>query len=471
MQDEVVYLSAVELVSRFGDGSLHPVAVAEAHLERIAAIDTKLNCYITVTRQRALERARASSERYRAGTPLSAVDGVPFAAKDIFATAEILTTHGSKLGRENVPAESATSVVKLEEAGAVLLGKLNLLEFATGSGTDSGFGPTRNPWNLEYESGGSSSGSGAAPIAGLSTVALGTDTGGSIRNPSGRCGIAGIKPTYGRVSRHGVTPLAWTLDHAGPMARTVRDVARFLGVMSGYDPKDPGSANEPVPDFEAAIEDVEALGPLSGKTFAVAPELMAPVEPEVLQIVEEAIRHLESQGARRVDVSIPHAAAANIADEILIGAEAAVYHEQNMSRAETRALMDPAVRLYVTAGRTYLATDYVKAQRLRLVLQDELTRALSGADVLVSLNDPTLTAKLGEPTRLLGKEVRWFEYGTVNLGNITGFPAATVPCGFDSRGLPVGLQIYGRPFEEQRVLAFAHGYEQTTEWHRRRPSL
>jgi aspartyl-tRNA(Asn)/glutamyl-tRNA(Gln) amidotransferase subunit A len=468
MQDEVFYLSAVELVSRFRAGALDPASVAEAHLERIAAVDPKLNCYITVTRERALERARASSERYRAGKPASAIDGVPFAAKDIFATAGILTTHGSKLGRENVPSESATSVTKLEEAGAVLLGKLNLLEFATGSGTESGFGPTRNPWNLEYESGGSSSASGAAPIAGLATVALGTDTGGSIRNPSGRCGIAGIKPTYGRVSRHGVTPLAWTLDHAGPMARTVRDVARFLGAMSGYDPKDPGSADEAVPDFERAVE---TMGTLNGKTFAVAPELMAPVEPEVLQVVEAAIRHLESQGARRVDSQIPHAAAANIADEILIGAEAAVYHEKNMSSPESRALMDPAVRLYVTAGRTYLATDYVKAQRVRFLLQKELTEALSGADVLVALNDPTLTAKLGEPTRLLGKEVRWFEYGTVNLGNVTGFPAATVPCGFDSRGLPVGLQIFGRPFEEEKVLAFAHGYEQSTEWHRRRPSL
>jgi aspartyl-tRNA(Asn)/glutamyl-tRNA(Gln) amidotransferase subunit A len=466
MQDELFYLSAVDLVSGFRDGSLDPVRVAEAHLERIAAIDPKLNCYITVTRERALERARASAGRYRAGKPSSAVDGVPFAAKDIFATAGILTTHGSKLGRDNVPAETATSVAKLEEAGAVLLGKLNLLEFATGSGTESGFGPTRNPWNPEYESGGSSSASGAAPIAGLATVALGTDTGGSIRNPSGRCGIAGIKPTYGRVSRRGVTPLAWTLDHAGPMARTVRDVARFLGAMSGYDPDDPGSADEPVPDFEAAVE---ATGSLRGKTFAVAPELLSPVEPEVLEIVEEAIRHLESQGARRAEASIPHAAAANIADEILIGAEAAVYHEQNMARPESRALIDPAVRLYVTAGRTYLATDYVKAQRLRFLLQKELTEALSGADVLVALNDPTLTAKLGEPTRLLGKEVRWFEY--VNLGNVTGFPAATVPCGFDSRDLPVGLQIFGRPFEEDRVLAFAHGYEQSTEWHRRRPRL
>ncbi|HEY7820552.1 MAG TPA: amidase, partial [Vicinamibacteria bacterium] len=181
MQDQVFYLSAVDLVSRFRDGSLDPVSVAEAHLERIAAVDPKLNCYITVTRERALEQARASAARYQTGKPTSVVDGVPFAAKDIFATAGILTTHGSKLGQDNVPAESATSVAKLEAAGAVLLGKLNLLEFATGSGTESGFGPTRNPWNLEYESGGSSSGSGAAPIAGLATVALGTDTGGSIR--------------------------------------------------------------------------------------------------------------------------------------------------------------------------------------------------------------------------------------------------------------------------------------------------
>jgi aspartyl-tRNA(Asn)/glutamyl-tRNA(Gln) amidotransferase subunit A len=466
--DDPVYLGAVELVERYRKGSLDPVAVVEAHLARIESVDPRLGCYITVTSDRAREQAQASKGRYRDGNPLSPVDGVPFAAKDIFATAGILTTHGSKLGASNVPSETATAVAKLEEAGALLLGKLNLLEFATGSGVDSGFGPTRNPWNLEYESGGSSSGSGAAPVAGLATAALGTDTGGSIRNPSGRCGIVGIKPTYGRVSRHGVTPLAWTLDHAGPMARTVRDVARFLGPMSGYDPKDPGSADRPVPDFEKAVVEDPSL---RGKSFAVAPELMEPCEPEVLAAIDEAIRHLESEGARRSDASLPHAAAANIADELIIGTEAAVYHEQNMATPEKRALMDPAVRLYVTAGRTYLATDYVKAQRLRLLLQTELTAALEGADVLICPADPTLAAKLGEPARLLGREVRWFEYGTVNLGNLTGYPSLVLPCGFDSRGVPIGLQIYGRPFEEERVLAFAGGYEQSTEWHLKRPSL
>ena len=208
------------------------------------------NSYITVTAERAREKARAAEARYLKGAPLSALDGVPFAPKDIFATRGIRTTHGSKLGASHVPDETATAVVRLEEAGAVMLGKLNLLEFATGSGIDSGFGPARNPWNLERDPGGSSSGSGAALAAGLATLALGTDTGGSIRNPAARCGVVGLKPTYGRVSRHGVTPLAWTLDHAGPMARTVRDVASLLRAIAGPDPRDPSSAREPVADYE-----------------------------------------------------------------------------------------------------------------------------------------------------------------------------------------------------------------------------
>jgi aspartyl-tRNA(Asn)/glutamyl-tRNA(Gln) amidotransferase subunit A len=466
--EEVVYLSAVELVEGYRQDELDPVEVVEAHLARIEAVDPRVNAYIHVTVDRAREAASASRKRYRDGNPLSAVDGVPFAAKDIFATAGIPTTHGSKLGAGNVPSESATAVRKLEESGALLLGKLNLLEYATGSGVESGFGPTGNPWNLELDSGGSSSGSGAALAAGLATVTLGTDTGGSIRNPSGRCGVAGIKPTYGRVSRHGVTPLAWTLDHAGPMARTVRDCARFLGAMSGFDPLDPASADEPVTDFERALLESPSL---RGKSFAVAPELFESTEPEVLGIVEEALRHLDREGARRIDVSIPSARAANVADEIIIGAEAAVYHEQNMADEAKRALIDPAVRLYVNSGRLYLATDYVKAQRLRGRLQRELTRALETSDVLVCPTDPTLTPRLGAAPSLDGRDLRWFEYGTVNLGNLTGFPAISVPCGFDRRGMPVGLQVYGRPFEEDRVLAFAHGYERSTEWHRQRPTL
>jgi len=214
------------------------------------------------------------------------LDGVPFGAKDIFATQGIRTTHGSKLAASNIPSETSTTIERLEASGAVLLGKLNLLEFATGGGTDSGFGPARNPWNLDYEPGGSSSGSGAAVAAGLATLALGTDTGGSIRNPAARCGIVGLKPTYGRASRHGVTPLAWTLDHAGPMARTVRDTARMLGVISGFDPRDRSSAREPVPDFDSAVVE---NGSLRGKRFAVAKELMTPVEPGIRELVERAL--------------------------------------------------------------------------------------------------------------------------------------------------------------------------------------
>jgi aspartyl-tRNA(Asn)/glutamyl-tRNA(Gln) amidotransferase subunit A len=467
-ETELTYYTAVELAELYRSGKLSPLEAAEAHFSRIERLDARLNSYITLTRERARGQARAAESRYRSGSPLGPLDGVPFAAKDIFATRGIRTTHGSKLAENHLPAETATAVERLEAQGAVLLGKLNLLEFATGSGTESGFGPSRNPWNLEREPGGSSSGSGAALAAGLATLALGTDTGGSIRNPAARCGIVGLKPTYGRVSRHGVTPLAWTLDHAGPMARTVRDAARLLQPMSGYDPRDPSSAREPVPDFEALLL---AGGGLRGKRFAVARELMQPIESGIREVVETALAELERQGARRVEVSLPRTVAANVASEILIDSEAAVFHEQNMLRAERRALIDPAVRMYVTSGRLYLATDYVKAQRLRLELQAELDEALSQAEVLVCPSDPTYTARIGEPTRLLGREVAWFEYGTVNLGNLTGAPALSLPCGFTPDGLPVGLQIYGRAFDEGAVLAFAHGYEQATDWHRRRPPL
>jgi aspartyl-tRNA(Asn)/glutamyl-tRNA(Gln) amidotransferase subunit A len=464
---DLVWPNGTELVERYRAKTLSPVEVAAAHLERIGRLDRRLNSYITVTADRARARANESEARFARGAPLSPLDGVPFAPKDIFATRGIATTHGSKLGKDNVPTETATAVARLEAAGAVMLGKLNLLEYATGSGTESGFGPARNPWNLERDPGGSSSGSGAALAAGLTTLSLGTDTGGSIRNPAARCGIVGLKPTYGRVSRHGVTPLAWTLDHAGPMARSVRDVARLLAVIAGADPKDPSSAAEPIADYEAGL----GKGSLVGRRFVVARELVQGTDPEVLAVFEAALRQLEGQGARRTDVSLPSVPAMNIATEILIGAEAAAFHEENLRRPERREKMDPAVRMYTTSGRLYLASDYVKAQRLRGQLQAELESALGDADVLVCPSDPTLTPKVGEAARLGGRELMWFEYGTVNLGNLTGAPALSLPCGFTSDGLPVGLQLYGRAFDEERVLSFAHAYEQATDWHQKRPAL
>jgi aspartyl-tRNA(Asn)/glutamyl-tRNA(Gln) amidotransferase subunit A len=462
------YFTAAELVDEYRGGRLLPVAVVDAYLGRIALLDPELGSFITVTQDRARRQAEASRQRYEDSRPLSALDGVPFAPKDIFATEGIRTTHGSKLGADHVPTETATAVARLEAAGAVMLGKLNLFEFATGSGVESGFGPARNPWSLDRDPGGSSSGSGAALAAGLTPLSLGTDTGGSIRNPAARCGVVGLKPTYGRVSRHGVTPLAWTLDHAGPMALTVRDVARTLGVIAGFDPRDASSAREPVPDFEAALA---TPGSLRGRSFALAPELLAPCEPEVRSVFDAAVRQLETLGARRIEVELPGVAAMNIACEILIGAEAAVFHEENLRRAERRALLDPAVRMYATSGSLYVATDYVKAQRLRLQLQLELEAALAEAEVLVCPSDPTLTPKVGEAPVLEGRERMWFEYGTVNLANLTGAPALSIPCGFTPDGMPTGLQLIGRPFDEAALLSFAHVYEQATTWHGMRPPL
>jgi aspartyl-tRNA(Asn)/glutamyl-tRNA(Gln) amidotransferase subunit A len=466
--DEIAWLSAAEIEKLYRSRALSPVEATDAHLARIERLDKEINSYITVTVERARARAKEAEARYVKGAPLSMLDGVPFAPKDIFATSGIPTTHGSKLGKDHVPKETATAVERLEAAGAIMLGKLNLLEYATGSGTESGFGPARNPWNLERDPGGSSSGSGAALAAGLATLALGTDTGGSIRNPAARCGVVGLKPTYGRVSRHGVTPLAWTLDHAGPMARDVRGVARTLRVLAGRDDKDPSSASEPVSDYEASLGSGRSL---AGRRFVVASELVERVDPDVAAVFAAALRQLESLGARRVDGSLPHAPAMNIACEVLIGAEAAVYHEDNLRRAERRQLLDPAVRLYATSGRFYMATDYVKAQRLRLQLQADLEAALGAGDVLVCPSDPTLTPKVGEAPRLQGRELMWFEFGTVNLGNLTGAPGLSLPCGFTPDGLPVGLQVYGRAFDEAGVLSFGHAYEQSTEWHRRRPPV
>jgi aspartyl-tRNA(Asn)/glutamyl-tRNA(Gln) amidotransferase subunit A len=250
------------------------------------------------------------------------------------------------------------------------------------------------------------------------------------------------------------------------MARSVRDVARTLSLLAGFDPRDASSADEPVSDYEGALL---ATPSLAGRRFAVAPELLEPTDSQVRAVFDEAVRTLESLGARRVATSLPSAGAMNIATEILIGAEAAAYHEENLRRAERRELLDPAVRLYTTSGRFYLATDYVKAKRLRLQLQAELEASLAEADVLVCPTDPTLTPKIGEAARLGGRELMWFEYGTVNLGNLTGAPALSVPCGFTTDGLPVGLQLYGRAFGEAGLLAFGHAYEQATDWHRRRP--
>jgi aspartyl-tRNA(Asn)/glutamyl-tRNA(Gln) amidotransferase subunit A len=277
----------------------------------------------------------------------------------------------------------------------------------------------------------------------------------------------GLKPSYGRVSRHGVTPLAWSLDHAGPMARSVRDVARCLGVLAGHDPRDASSAREPVPDYEGAL----GAATLPGRRYAIAPELLEQVDPDVLAVFEAALGRIETLGARRVDVALPSAAAANICSEIIIGSEAAAFHEENLKRPERRELLDPAVRMYATCGRVYLAADYVKAQRLRARLQAELAAAQGQADVLLCPSEPTLTPKLGEAPRLQGRELMWFEYGTVNLGNLTGAPALSLPCGFSADGMPVGLQVYGRVFDEASVLGFAHAYEQGTDWRRRRPAL
>jgi aspartyl-tRNA(Asn)/glutamyl-tRNA(Gln) amidotransferase subunit A len=463
---ELTWLSATELEQGYRSGAFTPLDATDACLARIDARNPALNAFITVTEDRAREQARAATERHRRGRPLGLLDGVPFAAKDLFATRGIRTTHGSKLARDDVPAASATAVERLEAVGAVLLGKTNLYEFGTGSGTESGFGPVHNPWRRGWSPGSSSSGNAAALAAGLVPLAIGTDTGGSVRLPAHACGVVGLKPTYGRVSLHGVTPLAWSLDHAGPMTRTVRDAARLLGVISGFDLRDSTTAREPVPDFE---RELLADTGLAGRRFAVVRELMDPLEPAVATHFAAVCAQLTALGAVRVDASVPSALAANVASEVIIESEAAVFHERNLREPPRRQLLDPLIPYYLNCGRLYLATDYVKAQRLRSQLQSELDAVFERADVIVAPMDPALTAPLDGAVTVLGRSYEWFELGTVNLANLTGAPALSVPSGFTPDGLPIGLQLIGSAFEEGPLLAFAHAWEGAVPTTRRPP--
>jgi aspartyl-tRNA(Asn)/glutamyl-tRNA(Gln) amidotransferase subunit A len=463
---QLAWLSAADLARGYRSGEFTPLEATDACLDRIDARNPVLNAFITITADRAREQARAATERHRQGRARGSLDGVPFAAKDLFATRGIRTTHGSKLARDDVARASATAIDRLEAAGAVLLGKTNLYEFGTGSGTESGFGPVHNPWRQGWSPGSSSSGNGAALAAGLAPLALGTDTGGSVRLPAHACGVVGLKPTYGRVSLHGVTPLAWSLDHAGPMARTVRDVARLLGAIAGFDPLDATSAREPVPDFERGLSPSTSL---TGRRFAVVREMVELLDPAIAAHFDGVCAQLTTLGAVRVDASMPSAIAANIASEVIIESEAAVFHERNLRDPERRQLLDPLISYYLNAGRLYLATDYVKAQRLRSQLQAELNAVFGQADVIAAPSDPALTPSLDGAVTVSGRSYEWFELGTVNLANLTGAPALSVPCGFTPDGLPIGLQLIGPAFEEGSLLAFAHAWESAVPMTRRPP--
>jgi aspartyl-tRNA(Asn)/glutamyl-tRNA(Gln) amidotransferase subunit A len=468
---DLVWTSMAELARLIRAREVSPVEVVQAHLDRIASLDGKLHAYITVMGDAALASARTAEAAAMSGEMLGPLHGVPVALKDLYCTKAVRTTGGSKILADWVPGEDATVVSRLVGAGAIVLGKLNMHEFAYGpEGLNPHYGAPWNPWDATAHRicGGSSSGSGAAVAAGMCPGALGSDTGGSIRIPASLCGISGLKPTYGRVSRAGVLPLAWSLDHVGPMCRTAVDCALMLGAMAGYDPRDPTTSVLPVPDYLAAL-----TGTVKGARIGLLRSFfMESASEEHRRAIEQALRTMESLGAAVREVSLETAALAAGASTAVIAVEAYAYHEPWIKKRPDDYGADVRERLRV--GAFVSGAAYVNGQRARALVRDSVDTALAGLDVLVAPTTPiAATAVAASEAEINGERqpVRSSLIRFTRPFNVTGHPAASIPCGFTGDGLPIGLQIVGRPFDEATVLRVADAYQRATDWHTRRPPL
>jgi len=460
VSDEIAYATIRELGARYRKREISPVEVTRAQLVRIEKLDPALHAFVTLTADRALDDARAAEAALRRGDE-SPLLGIPVAHKDIYMTRGIRTTGGSALFAEWVPDQESTAVRRWREAGTVLLGKLITHEFAFGiQFPGHRFPAARNPWNLDHVPGGSSSGSGAALAAGLVAGATGSDTGGSIRGPAAFCGIVGLKPTYGRVSRAGVMTLSWTLDHTGPMARTVEDCAYLLQAMAGHDVADPASSTVPVGDYLAPLR--RGVG---GVRIGVPRNyFFEGVDAEIQRAFEEAVETLRRLGAEVRDVRIPSLHAAHSFLLILM-AEAFAYHERDLR--ERPELYGEVLRERLLAGALVTASEYTQAQRIRSEICRETAEVLREVDVLATPTTPkpaTSFAVAHDPE--LG-----FPKSNMAPFNLTGLPTLALPCGFSASGLPLSFQLSGRPFEEGAVLRVGHAYEQATAWHTRRPAV
>lgn len=440
-----------------------PVELTRRSLERIAADEPRLHAFARLTEAPAMAAAQQAEREILAGTWRGELHGVPVAVKDLYDIAGLPTTCSSKVRHDHVATADSACVQRLQQAGAVIVGKTHTHEFAYGIATPT----TGNPWNVEHIPGGSSGGSGATLAARGCYMAMGTDTGGSIRIPAALCGTVGLKPTYGRVSRVGVASLSWSLDHAGPLARTVADCAATLGVLAGFDARDPGSADVPVGDYLGELErGVKGLRIGVPKNY-----FFEHVEPEVEANVRAAIATLEREGAELVEVEVPMADLMMAIEFGLCMPEASAYH-RTMIR-ERAELYEPDVRTFLEGGMMIPAVDYIAALRQRTLLQAAWRRMFDGLDALIGPAVPAVAMRRDQP------ELTWPD-GVVERAssvyvrlsapaNVTGTPSVAVPCGFGKGGLPTAFQVMGRPFGEARILRIARAYERTADWSTRKP--
>jgi len=458
--DALPYLSIADAATLLRSRRLSPVELTQALLGRIDRIEPKVHAFITVARDEALRAARAAEQEIAAGKYRGPLHGIPFGVKDTHYTRGIRTTGNTPVLSDFVPDFDATVVARLKQAGAVLIGKLSLPEFSFG-GTPVGggeFPDATNPWNLSRTPGGSSSGSGAALAAGLVLAATGGDTSGSIRNPAVLCGVVGMKPTYGRVSRHGVLVISWSLDHVGPMSRTVADNAMLLNVLAGHDPLDDTSAEQPVPDYTRAL----ARGVRGMRIGIPRPPLFEAYHPDVMRAFDEALAVFRKLGANVAEVDMPPTLAViDDVQTIVRISEAASYHEPFLAlKAERYGKTD--VRRDVEAGSLITAVQYLRAQKVRARFGKELTALFRTFDVFLT---PGFPAPAGEPADVPQPFRRLF--------NACGFPALVLPAGLSTSpaGLPIGLQIAAKPFAEETIYAAASAFESATPWHLNRPVL
>ena len=480
-------LSLCELQKKFTAGEVTATEIVRGYFLRIGQIDQKVKAYLTQTKDSALAQAAALDEKLKGWRKTKPMTGMPLAIKDNLCTEGVPTTCSSRMLQNFIPPYDATVIAKLKEQQYILLGKTNLDEFAMGSSTEnSAFGPSRNPWNLHYVPGGSSGGAAAAVAADECVAALGSDTGGSIRQPAAFCGVVGLKPTYGRVSRYGLVAFASSLDQIGPITKDVPDAAFLLSAIAGHDPMDSTSADLPVPDYMKALKKKD----LKKLKVGVPVEFFAEgLDPEVEQAVRSAIEQLQSLGGQIKEIRLPRTDAAVAVYYVIATAEAS----SNLARydgikfglraKETKDLLDlymktrqegfgPEVKRRIMLGTYALSSGYYeayygKAQAVRTLICQDFQAAFKEVDLIATPVTPTPAFKLGEksenPLQMYLSDIY-----TISV-NLAGLPAMSLPCGFSKAGLPIGLQLIGRAFEEDTLLRAAHAYEQSTQWHLKKP--
>jgi aspartyl-tRNA(Asn)/glutamyl-tRNA(Gln) amidotransferase subunit A len=480
-------LTLAELRARLDSRELSAVEVTHAYLDRIAATNPDVNSFITVCADTAITEAQAADQALAAGQ-VAPLTGLPIAAKDIFNTAGLRTTCASHILDNYIAPYDATAIARIKEQKAVIIGKLNMDEFAMGSSNEnSAFGPVRNPWNLEHVPGGSSGGSAACVAARQAVAALGTDTGGSIRQPASHCGVVGLKPTYGRVSRYGVIAYASSLDQVGPLTKDVRDCALLLQAIAGHDPADSTSVNTPVPDYQASL-----TGDLKGLKIGLPREyFIAGLDDDVRTAVEQAAATYKALGAEVVEVTLPHTAYAVACYYLIATAEASsnlarydgvrfglradnaenlidMYMQSRAAGFGTEVKRRIMLGTYALSSGYYDAY-YLKAQKVRTLIRQDFLDAFEKVDALLTPVAPTPAFALGEkvndPLQMYLSDIYTIP------ANLAGTCAMSLPCGFSAHGLPIGLQLIGKPFDETTLLRTAHAFEQATEWHKRKPEF